>query len=189
MKDYSLCNDNELIQLIKTNDTNALNELTQRCLTVATRLAGRFHIKDFELSDLVQESMLIFPSVVSTYSEDKGASFRTYFSVCIRNKLISLSRSAARKEDVSFVGFDEIPEITVDEDNPEDTVISECFLTEFENELKEILSPCEMKVITLYIKGCSYKTIAEMTGLTAKAVDGAMQRCRRKIKNKLHPEA
>ncbi len=189
MKDYSLCSDNKLIQLIKNNDTKALNELTQRCLTVASALAERFHIKDFELSDLVQESMLIFPSVVSSYSEDKGASFRTYFSVCIRNKLISLSRSAARKEDISFVGFDEIPEISLDEDSPEDAVISECYLTEFENELREILSPCEMKVITLYMGGCSYKAIAEMTGLTEKAVDGAMQRCRRKIKNKLHPEA
>lgn len=191
MKDYSAYEEKELVRLSQLKDKKALEELTDRYLVIASGIAKNFFVENYEHSDLVQECMLAFSSAVATFREDKDTSFNTYCTKCIKNKLISLIRSSAKKssEGYEIVGFGEESENIPDTTEVEEAVVSDCTYKEMTKDMAMLLSETEFRVFNLYLKGYSYKTIGEITGLTTKAVDGTIQRCRKKIKTKLQPEA
>ena len=64
---------------------------------------------------------------------------------------------------------------------PDDEMIEKENLEEILNKIKSALSPLELKVLTLYLKGNSYQTISKMVGKNYKSVDNSLHR----IKNKL----
>ncbi|MEG0018692.1 MAG: sigma factor-like helix-turn-helix DNA-binding protein [Hydrogenoanaerobacterium sp.] len=52
--------------------------------------------------------------------------------------------------------------------------------------MKNLLSPFEQKTLRLYLSGISYEDIAKAQGTTPKAVDNALQRVRRKLREIKH---
>ena len=49
------------------------------------------------------------------------------------------------------------------------------------NKIETLLSALDKKVVSLFIKGYSYEEISQMLGKSIKAVDGALQRARKKL--------
>ena len=132
---------------------------------------------------IMQEGLLALLSAVHTYSVGGEASFKTYATVCIRNRMISVLRRAVGGKSVRTQ--DTVPlesklsasDLTVEEHQD---LREEC-----ENLLRRVdtkLSQNERTVLYLFLSGLSYREIAERLGKTPKSVDNALQRVRHKLK-------
>ena len=183
---YELMSDEELVGLYQSGVPDAFGELSVRYIVVIRNRSSDLYHMGIEAEDLFQEGLIALHTAVSSYCEGKGASFRTYATVCIRNRLVSAVRAANNsKNRINNIG------VSLEEqlDQPSDA------LTEPENalmageEVKEImelarsrLSVMEREVLALFIDGNTYEQIAGKLGITVKACDNAMQRVRRKLK-------
>ena len=70
-----------------------------------------------------------------------------------------------------------------DRDNPEAAFIEKESQQLRNRKMQRLLSPREWAVLEQYLKGESYQEISEHLGISAKAVDNALQRVRRKLQN------
>ena len=136
--------------------------------------------------DLIQEGFLGLLDAVREFQSSKDASFSTFAQVCIRNRLRSAVRSAARSKhlplnsSLSWESDDVAPALAAPP-SPEELVIAREEDHEGLARLKEGLSPLERQVLELYLDGLSYSEIAQTTHRSAKSVDNAVQRIRRKL--------
>ena len=65
--------------------------------------------------------------------------------------------------------------------NPEDLILARERTEELYAELSQCLSKLEKQVLDLYLKGLSYREIAQVLKRDEKAIDNAVQRIRRKL--------
>ena len=145
--------------------------------------------------DLIQEGMVGLLNAIREYVPGKGSSFRTYAETCIRNRILSAIRAAARDKHTPlnhYVSY-ETPLLDGNTDsyplsasrqpqqNPEDMLISREERRERLGTLKGQLSGFEAQILDLYLRGLSYVEIASEVDRSPKAVDNAVQRIRRKV--------
>jgi RNA polymerase sporulation-specific sigma factor len=69
--------------------------------------------------------------------------------------------------------------------SPEDAMILRDDRMELRQKMSKALSDFEFKVTTMYMDGMSCAEICEATGKTAKSVDNAIQRSKRKLQEVL----
>ncbi len=175
---YDKFADEELVKLSQDGDNLALDVLARRFLSHKPKLYSAGYL---DVDDLLQEGMISFLSAVRTYNVEKGVPFSAYASVCINNGVIS----AARKiKDDSQIDPD-IDPVTVNGEvkNPLDTIVASENLSSVLSLCENVLSDVEKSVVYCQMSGLSYTETAEKLGLTPKAVDNALQRARKKLKN------
>ena len=120
-------------------------------------------------------------------------SFRTYAETCIRNRLYSAVRAAARDKhtplnqsvplEIPF--FDShttsfgapLPSQV----NPEDLIIGREGVQDMLRDVQKQLSEFEAKILGLYLDGLTTREMAEAVSRSPKSVDNAVQRIRRKV--------
>ena len=121
---------------------------------------------------------------VGTYKADSGAAFRTYLNVCIKNRLLSVTRKRSGKS----VFFDKAVSLSVDGEDiacsasPEEQLIGEDGYKRIFEFIDSELSEKERETLLLFLSGLPYEEIAKKTGVTVKSVDGTLQRARKKLK-------
>lgn len=180
---YEKLSDEELVIRARM-DKKALSELIARNLGTVELLAKKFPSSVAE--DLVQEGLMGLLKAVKSYNEDKNARFSTYAGVCIKNKMISSLRKNS-VDDSSDFSEDELEGYLGDsgEDIPENIVIEKERMNELYSKISSSLSEQEWQVFQLFLTGMAYNQIALELNVSAKAVDNAMQRVRRKLKSLL----
>ena len=137
--------------------------------------------------DLLQEGMFGLIKAMREFRADREASFQTFAEVCIRSRLCSVIRaSRASKhsplnESVPLNAFllDAQPQYS--QLDPEDLLIDREKAAALLNQVRSQLSELEVRVLDLYLDGCSCGEIAATVGKSYKSVDNAVQRIRRKI--------
>jgi len=145
--------------------------------------------------DLIQEGMVGLLAAVREYDPEKGAGFRTYAEVCIKHRLISAIKAAARDKHTPLnnsVPF-ETPLFSENGgryaygtyslalDDPEEILIGREAFQERVRALEGQLSGFEARILRLYLNGLSYSEIAAEVNRSPKSVDNAVQRIRRKL--------
>ena len=127
----------------------------------------------------------------------KAASFRTFAEVCIRNRLYSVLRAAARDKhsplnqsvplDPPFFDSNSYTSGTNDlaQGNPETFLIDREHTAALLAGVRKQLSEFEAKILGYYLDGLSCREIAETVGKPPKSVDNAVQRIRRKVARQL----
>ncbi len=188
MQDYTKLSDSQLAKLSKENDSRAIGELSLRYSGISYALASKFAKDSEECADLSQEGMLGFLSAVCTFSETGGASFYTYASNCIRNRIISVlrkSNSQKKAFDSLFLPLHELKEEKLDSETPEEQFISQKNARYIVSLIEEFLTEQEKKVLSLHLSGISYKDIGEKLNISSKAVDSTLQRGRKKLRERL----
>ncbi len=177
--------DDELVVAARENNHEAFSQLVSRFSPILQQLSQKYRQYGAEPEDLVQEGLLGLLSAVQTYHSGGGASFRTYASVCIRNRMLSVVRrlsGADIRQDVlpeeegQMYSF---PELTAEE--PETVLIRREEWQLLLQQLQAQLTPLEYQVLMLHIGAYSYREIAAKLSITEKAVDNALQRVRRKV--------
>ena len=187
MADYLSLSDEALAALCKADDEKAWNTLFQRFLPTARRLASRVNHEYLEGQDLAAEGMIGLLSAVYTFSPDAKASFSTYAYACMQNRLRNALRTVQSKKQippsrlVSIDGAFEPPLVS----SAEDTLLHKQRLQQIDAIVATSLSERERTVFLQFASGSSYQQIAAQTGLTPKAVDAALQRARKKLRQQL----
>lgn len=177
-----------------SGDRIAEEALVLRYAWLVRILARPYFLAGGDSEDLIQEGMLGLLKAVREYDSSKNASFRTYAEVCIRNRLFSAIRTAARDKHIPLnqsVPFEhsQLQELTdraivqafSKADNPETLLLQKEAHGELMGIIEASLSKLERAVLELYLQGLSYSEIATEAGCSVKSVDNAVQRIRRKL--------
>ncbi|MBR3817508.1 MAG: sigma-70 family RNA polymerase sigma factor [Clostridia bacterium] len=185
--DYSLLKDEELVILSKSNNESAFSVLTKRYTDVAVIISAAFTDTDIEREDMIQEAMIAFLGAVYSFSGEKGCSFKTYTSRCMRNRIVSILRNLSSKKRVpSFltVSIEENPDL-ISAPSPEESVTTENTAELIHSVIAQSLTEKEKQVFALFLTDYRYEEIANRLGMTPKAVDNTLHRARKKLREKL----
>jgi RNA polymerase sporulation-specific sigma factor len=170
------------------NGTSAAGDiLAHRYRKLVRCCAHPYFLAGGDSEDLLQEGMFGLIKAMREFRADREASFQTFAEVCIRSRLCSVIRaSRASKhsplnESVPLNAFllDAQPQYS--QLDPEDLLIDREKAAALLNQVRSQLSELEVRVLDLYLDGCSCGEIAATVGKSYKSVDNAVQRIRRKI--------
>ncbi len=177
--------DTLLAQEIRKGNQAAFEEMTARYRGLISLVASRYSAAGFDHSDFMQEGLMALLSACKSYNvKESKASFRTYASVCISNRFLSVIRSAATKGAIPFDRIVPIEDMEISDSNrtnPETLVIEQESSKHLAQLIRDKLSELEMKVLRLYLGGKSYTEIAKKLSVSTKSVDNALQRIRKKL--------
>jgi RNA polymerase sporulation-specific sigma factor len=181
--------DEDLVALSVKGDVLATEVLIKRYNGAVKQIARSYFIFGGDVEDLVQEGMLGMLKAIRAYN---GATpFNAFAKLCIKNKILSAVKSSnASKHQAlnsivdlaSVYGETEVENFFVDDTlDPESAFIEKEKQIEFYTKLEKILSPMEYDIYKYYIEGYNYNEIAEILKKSAKSVDNALTRAKKKI--------
>lgn len=200
----SQISDEELVLSAQQGDDVSSDALIVRYSDFVRYLARPYFLVGGDAEDLIQEGMIGLIKAIREYNASQGVLFKTFAGTCIKNKLLSALKQAARNKhnplnhyiSLEPPFFDSNPE-HVDfaltnlgiSGDPVELVIGNEAFKELSQVLRGLLSGFEAKVLELYLEGRSYQEIADLTNKTSKAIDNAVQRIRRKLAHYFHSKA
>lgn len=174
----------QLVERFQLGDDRAFVVLAERMMPMLRFEAAHIYCSGADSDDLVQEAMLALLSAVRRYRPDGGASFATFCRICVKNRLLNAARSLQTPESPQE---DEQLYSAVDRDDHlhnsgfEDRYDDREDDVELLRRLKATLSSLEYRVLILHLAAFTYDEIAASLAVSAKSVDNAMQRVRRKL--------
>ena len=187
--------DEALCTLAASGDRIAEEALVMRYHRLVRICARPYFLAGGDSEDLIQEGMVGLLAAIREYDSGKAASFRTFAEVCIKNRLISVIKAAARDKHIplnNYVSF-ETPLFSGNGDHyaygaadqlqedPEAILLGREAFQERMRALEGQLSGFEANILRLYLNGLSYSEIAAEVNKSPKSVDNAVQRIRRKL--------
>ncbi len=175
--------DEALAFAVQQGDRAALEQLIGRYRPFAEKCASRFRGVSLEADDFVQEANLALLSAAYTYAPHKNAGFKTYASVCVKNRLRSVLRAEAAEKNTplnSYVPLDEL-QLPTGMDLEEE-LISAQETDALIAQIERVLSPLEKQVLLYKLEGLRYKEISARLHITEKSINNALQRVRVKLK-------
>ena len=190
---YDQQSDEVLCALARGGDRQAEEALVSRYTRLVRQLARPYFLAGGERDDLIQEGMIGLIYGVREYDAAKQASFHTFAEICIRNRLYSAVRSAARDKHTPLnqsvpleIPFSDSPTslygaALVSQTNPEDLIIGREGAQDTLRGLRKQLSEFEAKILGYYLDGLTIREMAEAVSRSPKSVDNAVQRIRRKV--------
>ena len=184
--------DEELVAKSVKGDVLATEILIKRYNGVVKCIArlcvARSYMIGGDVEDLVQEGMLGMLNAIRAYNGT--APFNYFAKHCIKNKIISAVKSAnadrhkALNDSIDLVaiyGEMEAENFFVDDTlDPESAFLEREKAKEFRDKLKKNLSPMEYDVYKYHLWGYNYIEIAQILNKSAKSVDNALTRVKKK---------
>lgn len=197
---YAGMSDEALCSRAASGDRAAEEKIVVRYTRLVRIFSRPYFLAGADSEDLIQEGMLGLLKAVREYDNTRDASFSTYAAICIRNRLYSAIRSAARDKhaplnryipfELSFLQEASghcVGGVSSVASDPETLIIQQEAHKELLDALKGRLSNFEADVLRLYLQGLSYSEIAERVSCPPKSADNAIQRIRRKLARYLYP--
>ena len=90
--------DEELINQIRNNDPQALNEIIERYKSLIEIRVSNYFINGAEKDDLMQEGRIGLFKAIMNYDPIKDASFNTFANLCIERQLINAVKNSNRQK-------------------------------------------------------------------------------------------
>ena len=173
----------EIITLAKQGNQAAIEQLVDSYKGLIRSLANRYYLVGGDKDDLLQEGMLGLFYAITYYNEDKGP-FPAFVELCVMRQILdAVKRDSAAKQKplYNYVELDVVSKLSDSADSPLENLLRKEYAAKVSDVIKNKLTPIESRVLTLFADGYSYEDIAEVTGKSYKAVDGALQRARKKL--------
>ena len=203
---YNNMSDEELLEAIKKDDTQALDFLICKYKDLVNSKVNKYFIIGAEKEDIIQEGLIGLYKAIKDYKQDKQNSFKSFANLCIERQLITAIKSSNRRKHMplnSYLSLNmtayenedgnnetqvmDVLETNIIED-PLDTITKKEYMSNVENVIDNSLSDFEKKVLNRYIQGESYVKIAEKLDAPVKSVDNAIQRIRKKTAKSLNSD-
>lgn len=188
--------DEEIIDIIKGGNKEALEYLMDKYQGVVKAKSSKYFIYGAENNDVFQEGMIGLYLAIKNFNNNEQTSFKTFANLCIERQLITAIKNANRQKHTILNTAISMNMAAYDEDNSEEfgsyivsnKVVEDPFEivanTEYykniNNEINQSLSKHEKDVLDEYKTGKSYVEIAKSLNCNTKSVDTAMTRIRRK---------
>lgn len=197
-KDLNILTDESVVKMAQEGSNTAYEFLIKKYKELAKNKAKIYYIAGGDKEDVIQEGMIGIFKAIRDFDDTKETSFSTFAELCVNHQIINAIKSANRQKhkilnesvSLSAVGGEEGDPVPLWEklasepaSNPETLMLMK-EITEFlKAEGSRLFSPFEKKVWSEMLQGKNYKEIAVKYHRSAKAVDNAMQRIRKKIRN------
>ena len=191
--------DEDLIEEIRLGNLEAQNYLLQKYKSLVSVKSKRFFIVGAENDDIVQEGMIGLYKAIKSFDGGKDNSFKTFANICFERQLITAIKTSNRQKHIplntSFsldnTAYEENDDVSIMDilntnlvEDPLEMITKKENTKILEKKIDENLSKFEKKVLEKYLEGYSYESIASFLNTSAKSVDNAIQRIRKKaIKN------
>lgn len=156
-------------------DHSYTEEILRRYMPLVKSLAAKFETDLVSKEDLESEGCLAVLNALEHYDKKKCGELSAYLSVCVNNRMISV----LRKSDKTVRSSDVAEDAVRDNTTPETIFLAR----ELGSEIEKQLSPMEYSIFVCCLNELSYSETASRLNITPKAVDNAVQRIRRKLKN------
>lgn len=182
--------DEELVKKAKDGEVGAVNVLATRYKTLVSAVTHSYFLFGCDSEDLLQEGMIAVINAINSYNGE--ASFKSYATTCVRNRIFSLIKSFNNLKNkplnnyVSLSGYsdgdaDKTEMIITKAFGPEETYINREAIEEHKKSIVKTLSKYEYKILQLFLQGHSYEKIAKTINKNEKSIDNALQRIRKKL--------
>ena len=179
--------DEQLCLLSGEGNRDAEEVLVGRYHRLVRSCARPYFLAGGDNEDLLQEGMFGLIKAMREYDPGRDASFQTFAGTCIRRRLYSVLKAATSGKHTplnqsvplnpSF--FDANPSFA--QVDPEVLLIDREKAASLLQSTRKQLSEFEVKILGYYLDGLTCSEIAETVGKSAKSVDNAVQRIRRKV--------
>ncbi|MBQ2925532.1 MAG: sigma-70 family RNA polymerase sigma factor [Ruminiclostridium sp.] len=187
--------DEQLCARAAMGDRAAEEALVLRHSRLVRVCSRPFFLAGGDSEDLIQEGMMGLLAAIREYRPDRGAQFRTFAELCIRRRIISAVRAAAGGKHTPLNNYVSLePSLFLANQDfapfgtaypshrdPEDVIIRQENMSALQKALRDQLTGLEAQVLDRFLDGASYAEIAEEVHRSAKSVDNAVQRIRKKI--------
>jgi len=162
--------------------------------------ANKYFIKGGDVEDVIQEGRIGLHKAIKDFDESRGMKFVSFACMCIERHLVStIKRGLRYKTEILnesqsldqrvFVDGDDgddaaLLELLEDEraSNPEGNILEKEQLKMIKGRLFRHLTVMEYHVTEQYLRGRTYKEIADVLEIKPKAVDNAISRVKDKAK-------
>lgn len=196
MEEYLTRTDEELIELLRGGKQDIMDYLMDKYKNLVRKKAKALYLIGGDTDDLIQEGMIGLFKAIRDYCPDKDSSFYHFADLCIARQIYTAVEASQRKKHAplnSYIplytdsGDTETGTIECEvgfawESDPEKIIINQEELETFQSRVQKRLSAMEKEVLTYYLQGFDYSQIAELMGREPKAVDNALQRLKKKLK-------
>lgn len=178
--------DQDLQRMAASGDRRAEETLFLRYSRTVRACARPLFLAGGDSEDLIQEGFLGLLDAIREFRPDRDAAFSTFAQVCVRNRLRSAVRSATRAKHVPLnsslsLERDDVEPAGAPASTPEELLIAREDRAEELQRLERQLTELEREILRHYLNGLSYGEIAQATHRSAKSVDNAVQRIRKKL--------
>ena len=190
---YEELKDEEVVSLAQNGDKSAVDFILNKYKDFVEIRSLPYFMAGGERDDLVQEGLIGLYKAIKSYSDERKANFKTFAEICVVRQMISAVKSSTRKKNSPLnhyisihVPEDEMDTISgklidIKNSDPESMLIEKEAADGMQDKINSILSDFEAEVLGYYLSGISYKEIAKSLNKSAKAVDNALCRIKKKI--------
>ncbi|UFJ40637.1 RNA polymerase sporulation sigma factor SigH [Brevibacillus humidisoli] len=200
LNQFELMSDEEVVDLVRENDTDALEYLIGKYRNFVRAKARSYFLIGADREDIVQEGMIGLYKSIRDFRGDKLTSFKAFAELCITRQIITAIKTATRQKHIPLNSYVSLDKPIYDEDSdrtlldvicgtkvtdPEELFINREEFDDIEGKMSEILSDLERQVLMLYLDGRSYQQIAVDLNRHVKSIDNALQRVKRKLERYL----
>jgi RNA polymerase sporulation-specific sigma factor len=197
---YSDLYDEEIVDLVRSGDSDALEYLINKYKNFVRAKARSYFLIGADREDIVQEGMIGLYKSIRDFRGDKLSSFKAFAELCITRQIITAIKTATRQKHIPLNSYVSLDKPIYDEDSdrtlldiicstrvtdPEELIINREEYDDIEDKMSEILSDLEQQVLMLYLDGRSYQEIAVDLRRHVKSIDNALQRVKRKLEKYL----
>lgn len=176
----------QLLQQAQAGQEAAVAAVLAQMMPALRRLAAQGVCPGLEYDDAVQEGIIGLFRAVKTFDAAKGAAFETYASTCMQNAVIAAQRAAGRKKHGPLNQSVPLQE-NHSSPGPEEIAIRNEQMSATFRAIHTRLSGFEQEVLALFLDGNSYEQIARQLGRDSKAIENALFRLRRKLRQVQDP--
>lgn len=189
--------DEQVVQQCKNRDNYATEYLLRKYKKVILFKSRSYFLHGADRDDMIQEGMIGLFKAIRDFMPDRACSFRSFADVCITRQMITAVKSATGQRHLPIIyaaslspggGSEENEgkrqlEIAIESEaiDPEKLLIARENVRELRAILRETLSEFEWNVFVAFVEDKSYQEIAEEQGKSAKSIDNALCRVRRKV--------
>ncbi len=203
LKDGLNKTDEELAQIAKDGDKDALEYLLNRYKDLVDMKVNKYFIIGAEKEDIIQEGMIGLYKAIKSFDLSKENSFKSFANLCIERQLITAIKTSNRQKHMPLNSSISLNASAYDDDSdsellekldmqvledPLETITKKEYYKNIETRIDKNLSTFEKQVLTRYARGESYVSIAEKLEAPVKSVDNAIQRIRKKASKNIMTE-
>lgn len=195
LKDSTNRTDEELAEIAKDGDKNALEYLLNRYKDLVEMKVNKYFIIGAEKEDIIQEGMIGLYKAIKCFDLNKESSFKSFANLCIERQLITAIKTSNRQKHIPLNSSISLNASAYDDDtdtellekldmqvleDPLETITKKEYYKSIETRIEQNLSDFEKQVLTRYARGESYTNIAKKLATPVKSIDNAIQRIRKK---------
>lgn len=187
--------DEELSLKAQEGDESSVDILLSKYKSLVNKIARSYFLTGGDIEDIAQEGMIGLYKAIIHFNQQKNASFKTFASTCIKHQIQSAIRIASSEKNKVLSSAiplidqtdndedEELKELPIPSDlpSPDDKLIEKEKLQEIKQKIYQKLTPLELKVVSLYLKGYSYNEISQIGNINKKSIDNALSRIKTKL--------